>query len=224
MNTWPILKRVHNPELSQSKIPTGNLLSNLEEAMLVKVLEQRYIKCPLVVAKEQFARKVQIWLERISYYDIEIGRFIRISKGKGMSKPGPMGTLLSQGYIQVQLHNYKFVQSHLVCLWFLGKLPNSDEQMDHISGDRSDDRPENLRLVTHTLNARNHKMHKDNTTGYTGVYLNRAAITNPYTSSIRIDGENKYFGVFPTPEEAYAARQVYLNAHPELGFTARHGT
>ena len=30
-------------------------------------------------------------------------------------------------------------------------------------------------------------------------------------------------GCFLTAQEAYAARQAYIEAHPELGFTTKHG-
>lgn len=49
-----------------------------------------------------------------------------------------------------------------------GKIPNGC-QIDHINGDRSDNRPDNLRIVTHAENGRNQCLRKTNTTGKMGV-------------------------------------------------------
>ncbi len=209
--------------VSPLKTPIGNLLSNLDEATQAEVYASRFIKQPLVLATQLFAIMIQKKLAEIAYFDIESGRFIRHTSGRGLAKCGPMGTILPTGYIQIQLFEYKFVQSHLVCLWFTGKFPTSKEEIDHINGNRLDDRPENLRIVSHTLNARNHKKHKDNTSGYTGVYYNKMSITNPYMASVKVNGKNKHLGVFSTAEEAYAARQAWIVTHPEYGYTLRHG-
>lgn len=208
-------------ETSHSQNLFGSLLDNLDTETRARVLEQPYMKSPLVQATTPFAKIIQEELKTVSYYDARIGRFVRTVKGKGMARVGLMGAILSTGYIQIQFKNFKFVQSHLVCLWFIGKLPGTNEQMDHISGNRLDDRPENLRLVSAALNARNHKMHSDNTTGYTGVYLTVQGM--PYTASVKVNGTNKHLGTFSSAKNAAEARQAWLTAHPELGYTARHG-
>lgn len=223
MNTCLMSANQLTHTVSPSRIPTGILLSSLDEATQAEVYALRFIKQPLVTAVHPFALQIQKKLMTIAYFDIMLGRFIRYTSGRGLAKCGPMGTILTKGYIQIQLFAYKFVQSHLVCLWFTGKFPTSKEEVDHINGDRLDDRPENLRVVSSTLNARNHKKHKDNTTGYTGVYYTKASISNPYMAGIRVNNKNIHLGVFPTAEKAYAARQAWITAHPEYGFTARHG-
>lgn len=223
MNTCLISVNQSTHTVSPLKIPTGTLLSGLDEETRAEVYALRFIRQPLTQAISPFSMKIQKKLAGIAYFDIELGRFIRHTSGKGLAKCGPMGTILSTGYIQIQLFDYKFVQSHLVCLWFTGRLPASEEEIDHINGYRLDDRPENLRVVNALLNARNHKKHKDNTTGYTGVYLNYVTITNPYMASVKVNGKNKHLGVFPTAKDAYEARQAWMVAHPEYGYTARHG-
>lgn len=221
MNSSPASKLT--PEELPSKIHTGSLLSSLDEATRAEVYALRFIRQPLVTAIHPFALMLQKKLMAIAYFDIMLGRFIRYTSGRGLAKRGPMGTILTTGYIQIQLFAYKFVQSHLVYLWFTGKLPTSKEEVDHINGDRLDDRPENLRVVSSALNARNRKKHKNNTTGYTGVYYTSASISNSYTAGIRVNSKNIYLGMFPTAEKAYAARQAWVIAHPEYGFTTRHG-
>ena len=74
------------------------------------------------------------------------------------------------------------------------------KQLDHINGDRSDNRIENLRAVTHQENHFN----RTNAKGYT---WNKRA--NKYVSQIQVDGVKKYLGYYINEEDA---RQAYLDA------------
>jgi len=76
-------------------------------------------------------------------------------------------------------------------------------QVDHINGDKLDNRKENLRLCSHRENVLNRPKHKNNTTGYKGVYFNKKR--DVYQSFITINGLHKYLGSFQTAEEAYRA-------------------
>jgi len=218
----------HILEQSQSKTPIGNLLSDLEPEMRQKVLDEPCMRRPLIMAEGICARMIQEKLMDCSYFDADQGRFIRTKRcSRGRTRLGPMGYILTIGYVQIQIKGFKFVQSHLVYLWFTGDFPDSNKEMDHIDGNRLNDRPDNLRLVSPALNARNHKMHKDNTTGYTGVYYmpvrEKVNLKPFYQASVKVKGNNKHLGCFATAKQASIARQTWLDNHPELGYTARHG-
>lgn len=49
----------------------------------------------------------------------------------------------------------------------------------------------------------------NNTSGFTGVYINRSSSINPWVAEIKIDGKNKHIGSFNTKEEA---NEIYKKA------------
>ena len=108
-------------------------------------------------------------------------------------------------------------QAHRV-LWALvfGEWPPFD--IDHINGNRADNRIVNLRAVTRSGNCKNMKKAKNNTSGYTGVYW--ASDRGKWRAEIASDGVKVKLGAFFTLEEAIAARE---KAAIELGFHENHG-
>lgn len=90
-------------------------------------------------------------------------------------------------------------------------------EIDHINGDRQDNRIENLREVTRSENLRNARRRCTNVSGVTGVSwdtkLSRwvAVIQTTY---------NKYLGSFDSFEEAVAARKA---AEIKYGYHPNHG-
>lgn len=93
----------------------------------------------------------------------------------------------------------KTVLIHRVA-WALhhGAWPNS--RLDHINGDKSDNRIENLREVTATQNMQNRVVGKNNVTGIKGVTFRKDR--SAYISRIRVNGSLKFLGYFKDPLEA----------------------
>ena len=88
--------------------------------------------------------------------------------------------------------------------------------IDHINGDRSDNRAINLRAVTPRENAQNTSTTRKSTTGVTGV---TRTLTGRYQASIRYDVDGKRtrvnLGVFdsiPKAQEAYLSAKRKLHA------------
>lgn len=75
--------------------------------------------------------------------------------------------------------------------------------VDHINGDGLDNRRQNLRICTTKQNNQNQSKHRDNTSGYRGVYFVKAS--KKWQASIRIDGKNYHQGLFEDPKEAALA-------------------
>jgi len=103
-----------------------------------------------------------------------------------------------------------------------GSIPEGRE-IDHINGDRADNRLENLRLVTRQENMRNAKKSNANTSGCTGVTWNkRAGKWQAQTEVTQPCGKRrgKYLGVYPDWFDAVCAR---MSANNRYGFHVNHG-
>lgn len=88
----------------------------------------------------------------------------KVNKRHGISNPA--GTVNSLGYRVVTINGKKIHAHRLVWLWHGLDLP---EQIDHINGNRADNRIENLRAADCVTNAFNAKLKTDNTSGVKGV-------------------------------------------------------
>lgn len=82
--------------------------------------------------------------------------------------------------------------------------------MDHINGNRSDNRWANLRDVTHSVNLQNQRRPKsDNKCGFLGVHAHPSG----FRAYIGVNKVRLDLGVYAT---AHKAHQVYLSAKRRL--------
>ena len=96
-------------------------------------------------------------------------------------------------------------------LWQLsGKaLPENPLTIDHINGNRFDNRLENLRIASKTLQSLNatHRRKKHNLPRGVQFYGTKP-LSKPYFSQITINRRRVNLGMFATPEEASAAYEA----------------
>lgn len=86
------------------------------------------------------------------------------------------------------------------------------EKIDHINGNRLDNRKENLRLCTTSENNRNVKIsRKNNKTGYKGVSLEKG--DGKYRSCIKVNGKTIHLGRFPDVVSAAKAYDEAANKY-----------
>lgn len=90
--------------------------------------------------------------------------------------------------------------------------------IDHINGDHKDNRPSNLRDVSHQVNHRNQVLRKNNTSGALGVSFNKRL--QKWQASITINGRSVHLGFF---EDKGAATDARIVAQKEFGFHENHG-
>lgn len=82
--------------------------------------------------------------------------------------------------------------------------------VDHINGNKLDNRRSNLRVCTNAENLRNRKIHKNNSCGLKGVYLAAESQSDtPWRATIRVDGVKYHLGYHATKE---IAKQAYDRA------------
>lgn len=127
-------------------------------------------------------------------------------------KAGEMVGCVSDGYVVVGYGGRLHRAHHVVWLMFRGAIPPGME-IDHINGDRADNRIENLRLVTKAENSRNRKRPANNTSGEIGIQRRQSG-------SYQVRVGDRHIGTFQTMAEAAAARRA---ASTSLGFHPNHG-
>ncbi len=146
------------------------------------------------------------------HYDPETGV---ITKPNGK----PMGTSRNGcGYINGAIYcgrTYSIAQHIIAWAWMTGTWPEETDQfIDHINGERDDNRWGNLRLVTRQEQNQNLALSKRNNSGQVGVCWYK----RKQQWHVRI-GHN-HIGYFNDFNAAVAARKA---AERQYGFHANHG-
>lgn len=78
------------------------------------------------------------------------------------------------------------------------------KQVDHINGNKLDNRKSNLRIATASTNKANCGLRKSNTSGYKGVSIQKGR-TKKWAAQIKVDYNRIHLGYFYTKEEAALA-------------------
>lgn len=85
-------------------------------------------------------------------------------------------------------------------------LEKGDMDVNHINGDRSDNRKRNLRLVTRKQNGYNRGVYSTSSSGYRGVYFRKD--NNKWRAVINKDYKRYNIGSFDCKHEAAKAYNV----------------
>lgn len=133
--------------------------------------------------------------------------------GKHAGKPA--FTANCQGYRIGRVQGASVRAHRAAWAMYHGEWP--DGQVDHINGERSDNRIDNLRVVVAEENARNAKLRTDNLTGVCGVYKNPHG---SWVAQIGSGSSRKYLGSFSSINEAASARG---KATVAAGYHRNHG-
>ena len=110
----------------------------------------------------------------------------------------------------------KRASAHRV-IWAMVK-GDQPAEVDHINGDRADNRLENLMASTRKENGKNTSTHVNNTSGYMGVRQNPTS--RKWQAYIKVNRRQMHLGCFDRVEDAVAARDAAHKAH---GFHQNHG-
>lgn len=108
------------------------------------------------------------------------------------------GSKNTMGHIKIQIDSRNYQAHRLAWLYEHGRWPEGE--IDHINGDRTDNRIVNLRDVTTELNMQNKRTaYKNNKLSVMGVYRKG----NKYAAKIQTNGKSVHLGVFETMNEAH---------------------
>jgi len=122
-----------------------------------------------------------------------------------------------QGYTRGVIWGRTFWAHRVAWAIHYGAWP--EQQIDHIDGDRANNKISNLRDVTHTENTRNTGLQKNNSSGCTGVGWHKAQ--GGWRVRIGHKGKHIYLGKFEKLDDAIAVRKA---AEVKYGYHANHGT
>lgn len=122
-------------------------------------------------------------------------------------------TSLNDGYRHGSIMGSNYKAHRVIWRMVTGCAP---DQIDHINGNRADNRIENLRDVSLPENARNRQLPVNNTSGVIGVYFWKKGEIEYWVAQVG-EKQSKYFQTF---DDAVAARKA---AEIEYGFHGNHG-
>ena len=132
-------------------------------------------------------------------YDLETGVF-HWKKNPPFKKVvgRPAGRVTNHGYVQVKFNRRMYSAHRLAWYFVFGKWP--DGMIDHINGEKLDNRISNLRIVSNRQNQQNQRVHRDGRLPGT-----RQRANGRWEARV----SNVYLGMFNTPEEAHLAYHQY---------------
>lgn len=135
-------------------------------------------------------------------YDPETGEF-RHARGHRSGKPAGYAWSGGRGYRGVSINGAGYFAHRVAWLIFHGEWPKGE--VDHINGDKGDNRIANLRDVPKSLNQHNRPVRRDSASGVKGVWKLR---DDQWRAFMQIDDRVIRLGTFKTKEEAAEARRL----------------
>ncbi|HDC4389194.1 TPA: HNH endonuclease [Enterobacter cloacae] len=153
-------------------------------------------------------------LKELFQYNSYTGVFTRIKSTSSRAIKGDIaGTTNSHGYLRFCVDGVVYLSHRLAWLYVYGEFPEGI--MDHINGDRKDNRIANLRVVSLRQNALNRKIQSTNTSGIKGVSWCRNS--KKWKASIMYEGKHINVGSFSDKQEAAEAiKKARAEIHGEF--------
>ena len=151
-----------------------------------------------------------------SLFDYRDGElYWKITKSQKTKAGNKFGCPDKYGY-QVGSIDYKVYKAHrLIFTLFHGYLP---KEVDHVNGDKTDNRIENLRAVTNSQNQYNKCVQKNNTSGCKNVSWDQSI--SKWVVRVSFDKTQRYIGSFTDLKFAdLVAQEARYKYH---GVFARH--
>jgi hypothetical protein len=137
---------------------------------------------------------------KIWSYDTDTGFFFWKESPKYDVLVGTRAGYFDGKYWRLAYRGKRYKASRVAWLYTTGEWPK--DQIDHINGDKLDDRIINLRNATNAQNCKNRNLRSDNTLGVKGVHQTKRG----FVAQVVVNGVhvlNKTFGTLEAAQEAY---------------------
>ncbi len=141
-----------------------------------------------------------MWADYNETYEVSTDGLVKNKKKGTIRKP----TTDKQGYNISRLNNTTVAVHRLVALAFIPN-PENLSVVDHINGNKMDNRVENLRWLSHSHNAQNAKGHQDSKSKIKGISWSKRR--QKWRVRICVDYKEIEIGVYATIDEAQIARK-----------------
>ena len=143
-------------------------------------------------------------LKEVLEYDPKTGHWKWLKTLANRAVEGSIaGYINNVGYRMITIQGKLYQSSRLAFLYQNGKMP--DQYVDHIDGNRSNDKWSNLREATATQNQFNRSIQKNNTSGAKGVGWDGRK--NKWFAKIWIKRKCIYIGYYSNKQDAINARK-----------------
>lgn len=141
-------------------------------------------------------------LRGVISYDPETGAFTWVTnRGYKAVAGATAGTVSSAGYVTIMVNMKRYQAHRLAYKMHYGAEPT--ELIDHIDGDKTNNRISNLRVASSVQNQGNSKKPHNNRSGIKGVSWNKKM--QRWVAQIGMHKKRVYLGGFATKEEAAKA-------------------
>jgi hypothetical protein len=119
------------------------------------------------------------------------------------------------GYRKGSIYSKSCFAHRVAWAWMMNEWP---DEIDHINGNRADNRWVNLRSVDHEANSKNSSRPSNNSSGAVGVSWH--SVQKCWRAYIKVNQRSIHLGRFLTFDDALFAR---LAAERDYGFHPNHG-
>ena len=109
---------------------------------------------------------------------------------------------VDDGYIRISIDKKKYYAHRLVYMFHFGNYPKT---LDHVDGNRTNNRIHNLRPASNSNNGANRRLGINSKTGFKGVHKIKEERFRAY---ITINKKRKHLGYFKTVIDAHQAYQI----------------
>ena len=146
-------------------------------------------------------RITQERLQEVLRYDLETGEFSWRVRLSSACQIGAVAGSLHHRYWFIYVDGRAYPAHQLAWLYMTGEW--GKPVIDHRDRNPLNNRWDNLRLATFSSNSANRRRHRNNRSGFKGVWFDPP--TGKWRARIRKDKRSYWLGLFETPEEAHAA-------------------